>query len=287
MTGRRAGAGRERTSGSVGPGASGPVRAESVPLLTGAVADRPGVGLPDGASGAGVAGCSSRGPRIREAADHRLRVRLRREAGDERFDLRLGSPPRGGEDLGVVLHRQVAGEHAHRREGHGTVGEQIQDRGEAAARARGLDPGSGGVFGQAQGAGAIREERAVILPRRTRSAACRARRDGRAARRAPTRSLPARCWSRDKRSRSESAAAVVRTEAFIIMTLCITVFFGASCAAPLTSRRHETSRRARIGTRGVGVRSDRSCVRQDAIVETGSIEKLLDVSGARSNSNER
>ena len=162
MTGRRAGAGRERTSGS-------PARAhlarcpKNLSLLTGAVADPSwGLRFAEWASGAGVTGVSSWvGPGVvrRRITGFASGFGARRATSDSISGLaRRRAAARTSAWFSTVRWRASMRTAVRVTEPSAS---RSRIAGKRAARARGLDPGSGGVFGQAQGAGAIREERPV------------------------------------------------------------------------------------------------------------------------------
>ncbi len=103
----------------------------------------------------------SRRPRCRELPDERWRLG---EGGEPRHDLlhlRPLHPASRLEDAPVVLGREVRAEQPDRREVDRAGGEELEDDGEAAGRARDLDAVVGLVLGEGEGVAAVGEERGV------------------------------------------------------------------------------------------------------------------------------
>ncbi len=116
----------------------------------------------DGLSVAGRLGAGRRisrgrwpGRRVAGGRDRRLGAQPR----DECLDLPLARVPGHGEQVPMVLGREVRREQPHRREGHRALSEPLQDDREPPGGPGGLDAPVGGVLGEVEDLRTVREQR--------------------------------------------------------------------------------------------------------------------------------
>jgi hypothetical protein len=79
------------------------------------------------------------------------------------FNVSLALVPGGAEKFLVIFSRQMGRQKTERRQSHGAISKQIEDVWQPSRNASGLDPSIGGVLGQMQTLGAVREQRRVAF----------------------------------------------------------------------------------------------------------------------------